>query len=228
MLRRLPKGAGMLGNSHATKTICVVAICILFVGCQSTYYALWEKMGKEKRHLLRDQVEKSQKDQQRASEEFSDALARLKQMYGLNGGDLEKMYDRLSDDYEDCENRAAMIDERIEKVNRIANDLFDEWRSEISQIQNAAFRSKSREKLRATQSRYARLESAMKRSRRRMTPVLTNLRDYVLFLKHNLNAQAIGALKSEVGSIEIDVDRLMRDIRNSISEADAFLKEFNS
>jgi hypothetical protein len=185
-------------------------------------------MGKEKRHLLRDQVEKSQKDQQRASEEFSNALARLKQMYGLDGGDLEKMYDRLSDDYENCENRAAMIDERIEKVNRIANDLFDEWRSEISQIQNAAFRSKSREKLRATQNRYARLESAMKRSRRRMTPVLTNLRDYVLFLKHNLNAQAIGALKSEVGSIEIDVDRLMRDIRNSISEADAFLKEFNS
>jgi hypothetical protein len=214
-------------NSHAAKTIySLVAILILFMGCQSTYYAVWEKMGKEKRHLLRDQVEKSQKDQERASEEFTDALTRLKQMYGLDGGDLEKMYDRLSDDYEDCENRAAIIDERIEKVNRIANDLFDEWQTEISQIQKASFRSKSREKLRATQTRYARLESAMKRSRKRMTPVLNNLRDYVLFLKHNLNAQAIGSLKSEVGGIEIDVDRLIRDINKSISEADAFLKEF--
>jgi hypothetical protein len=213
-------------RNHVTKTLYSLAILMLITGCQTTYYAVWEKMGKEKRHLLRDQVEKSQKDQKKASEEFTDALTRLKQMYGLDGSDLERMYDRLSDDYEDCENRAAIIDDRIEKVNRIANDLFDEWRTEIDQIRNASFRSKSREKLRATQTRYARLEAALKRSRKRMTPVLNNLRDYVLFLKHNLNAQAIGSLKSEVGSIETDVGRLIRDIKKSISEADAFLKEF--
>lgn len=209
-------------------TICCLAAFGLMTGCQTTYYAVWEKMGKEKRHLLRDQVEKSRKDQEKASEEFTDALTRLKQMYGLEGGNLEKMYDRLSDDYEDCENRAAIIDERIAKVNRIAKDLFDEWRGEIDQIQKASFRSKSREKLRATQTRYAKLESAMKRSRKRMTPVLNNMRDYVLFLKHNLNAQAIGSLKSEVTSIETDVDRLIRDIQKSINEADAFLKEFKA
>ncbi|MEJ2155848.1 MAG: DUF2959 family protein [Desulfobacteraceae bacterium] len=212
----------------AKLTICSFAILIFFMGCQSTYYAVWEKMGKEKRHLLRDQIEKSQKDQEKASAEFSDALTRLKQMYGLDGGDLEEMYDSLSDDYEDCEKRAGIIDDRIEKVTRIARDLFDEWQTEITQIQNASFRSKSRKKLRATQTRFARLESALKRSRKRMTPVLTNLRDYVLFLKHNLNAQAIGSLKSEVSSIETDVDRLIRDIKNSIAEADAFLKEFEN
>jgi len=215
-------------KNHVVIMICCIAGMILFAGCQSTYYAVWEKMGKEKRHLLRDQVEKSQKDQEKASEEFTDALTRLKQMYGLDGGDLEKMYDRLSDDYEDCEKRTAIIDERIERVNRIAKDLFEEWRREIEQIQKPSFRTKSREKLRATQSRYARLEKALKRSRKRMDPVLNNLRDYVLFLKHNLNAQAIGSLKSEVTSIETDVDQLIRDIQKSINEADAFLKEFEA
>jgi DNA-binding transcriptional regulator PaaX len=194
--------------------------------CQTTYYAVWEKLGKEKRHLLQDQVEKSRHDQEKASEEFKDALTRLKEMYGLDGGELEKMYNRLSDDYENCENRAATIDERIEKVHRIAQDLFDEWRLEIDQIKNASFRTKSREKLMATQNRYTRLESSLKISRKRMTPVLVNLRDYVLFLKHNLNAQAIGSLKSEVVSIETDVDRLVRDIQKSINAADEFLKEF--
>jgi hypothetical protein len=194
--------------------------------CQTTYYAVWEKLGKEKRHLLRDQVEKSRNDQEKASEEFKDALTRLKEMYGLDGGELEKMYNRLSDDYEDCESRAAIIDERIENVHRIALDLFEEWRQEISLIKNASFRTKSKEKLRATQNRYARLESSLKDSRKRMTPVLVNLRDYVLFLKHNLNAQAIGSLKSEAASIETDVDRLVRDIKKSINAADEFLKEF--
>lgn len=208
------------------KFICFISILVLLAGCQTTYYAVWEKLGKEKRHLLRDQVEKSRSDQEKASEEFKDALTRLKEMYGLEGGELEKMYNRLSNDYEACESRTAVIDERIEKVHRIAQDLFDEWRLEIDQIKNASFRSKSRKKLKATQNRYARLEAGLKTSRKRMSPVLVNLRDYVLFLKHNLNAQAIGSLKSEVTSIETDVNRLVSDIQKSIHAADEFLKEF--
>ncbi len=201
---------------------------ILMLGCQSTYYAMWEKMGKEKRHLLRDQVEKSRNDQEQASQDFKDALTRLKEMYGLEGGNLEKMYDRLSDDYDNCANRAVVIDERIQKVGRIANDLFVEWRSEIDQIKNATFRAKSSQKLKDTQARYAQLESAMRTARGRMTPILSNLNDYVLFLKHNLNARAIGSLRGEVDSIEMDVDRLVLDIDRSIKAAEAFLKDFEA
>jgi hypothetical protein len=210
------------------KTIILLSAMAFLVGCQTTYYAVWEKLGKEKRHLLRNQVERSREDQEKASEAFKDALTRLKEMYGLDGSNLEKMYNRLSDDYEDCENRATVIDERIENVHRISQDLFEEWRQEIDQIQNSSFKSKSREKLRATQTRYVKLESALKTSRKRMTPVLADLRDYVLFLKHNLNAQAIGSLKSEVVSIETDVNRLVRDIQESIKVADTFLEAFES
>ena len=214
--------------AHFMVRSCLVSVILAFflTGCQTTYYAVWEKMGKEKRHLLRDQVEKSRDDQEKASEEFTDALTRLKAMYGLEGGDLEKMYERLSDDYETCQQRAEIVEERIQKVERIADDLFTEWRKEIDQIQNAKFRSKSSQKLKATQVRYARLEKALKSARQRMNPILGTLQDYVLYLKHNLNAQAIGSLKGEVASIETDVDQLIGDIQRSINEADAFLKEF--
>jgi Mg2+ and Co2+ transporter CorA len=135
------------------------------------------------------------------------------------------MYNLLSDDYDNCKERAEIIDERIDKIQRIAQDLFSEWRQEIDQIHNPAFRSQSARKLKVTQSRFASLESALMTARKRMTPVLANLKDYVLYLKHNLNAQAIGSLKGEASSIETDVDRLVRDIQRSIQEADAFLKE---
>jgi hypothetical protein len=59
-----------------------------------------------------------------------------------------------------------------------------------------------------------------------MDPVLTRLNDYVLFLKHNLNARAVGALGEELGSIESDVQTLIRDIETAISEADRFLSRF--
>lgn len=214
----------MLTSKKITLTIVSIVITMLF-GCQSTYYAMWEKMGKEKRHLLHDQVEKSKDDQKQASEDFKDALTQLKEMYGIDGGDLESMYSSLSDDYDNCTQRAEILDKRIAKIQQIARDLFAEWREEIEKIQKSEFRIQSTNKLRDTQTRFTKLEASLQTARKRMTPVLANLNDYVLFLKHNLNAQAIGSLKGEASSIETDMDRLIRDIQKSISEADAFLAD---
>ena len=59
-----------------------------------------------------------------------------------------------------------------------------------------------------------------------MEPVLRHIRDYVLYLKHNLNAQAVGALQQEVVEIEVEVKTLVRDIEKAIKEANDFLKSF--
>lgn len=207
----------------------LLGLAVVFLsGCRSTYYAMWEGLGKEKRHLLRDEVEQAREDQAEASEEFKDALTRVKELTGFHGGELENVYLQLKDDYEDCEQRAAIIDERIANVEQIATDLFAEWETEIGQMTNPAFRASSRQSLARTRERYQQLHRAMVRARERMTPVLIRLNDYVLFLKHNLNAQAVGALGTEMGRIEADVDVLVRDIERSIQAADLFLKDFNS
>jgi len=195
-------------------------------GCQTTYYAVWEKLGKEKRHLLKDNVEKARTEQEEASKEFKDALTRVKELYGFKGGELEDFYNRLRDDYESCEKRAEAVKSRIDTVEQIASDLFKEWETEINDMANETFRSKSTQSLKDTKTRYARLNTAMVKAESKMGPVLKQLQDYVLYLKHNLNAQAIGALKQEVDDIEVEVDRLIKDIAKSIKEADDFLKSF--
>jgi hypothetical protein len=60
-----------------------------------------------------------------------------------------------------------------------------------------------------------------------MEPVLLNLRDYVFFLKHNLNARAIGVLKKEVDDIEMEVGVLIEDMTASIEEAERFLRSLD-
>jgi MFS superfamily sulfate permease-like transporter len=195
-------------------------------GCQTTYYAFWEKLGKEKRHLLKDNVEKARTEQEKASEEFKDALTRVKELYGFKGGELEDFYNRLRDDYESCEKRAQAVRNRIDAVEQIAVDLFKEWETEINNMENETFKSKSAQSLRATKARYARLNDAMVKAESKMGPVLKQLEDYVLYLKHNLNAQAVGALKQEVDDIEVEVETLIQDIAKSIQEADAFLESF--
>lgn len=209
-------------------SVALLLLITIVFGCQTAYYAAWEKLGKEKRHLLKDHVEDTRAEQEKASEEFRDVLTRIRTLYGFDGGNLEDFYEKLRDDYETCMERADQVRERVETVDEIASDLFEEWEDEIDEITNQKFKSQSRESLRDARDRYARLYRAMNKAAKRMHPVLRNLQDYVLYLKHNLNAQAVGALRQEMGDIETEVESLLRDIRRSIDEAEDFLKSFES
>jgi hypothetical protein len=113
-------------------------------------------------------------------------------------------------------------------MDRVARDLFREWEKEIGEISRADFRASSEESLRATRERYGRLEEAVTVAADRMDPVLQQLKDYVLYLKHNLNAQAIGSLKVEADKIEVQVEQLIRDIQASVGEAEEFLRSFEN
>ena len=52
----------------------VLASSMLFLGCQSMYYAGMEKMGYHKRDLMVSDVEKARDAQQEAKEQFKSAL----------------------------------------------------------------------------------------------------------------------------------------------------------
>jgi hypothetical protein len=64
----------------------------------------------------------------------------------------------------------------------------------------------------------------MKLAETKMEPVLVAFRDQVLYLKHNLNAQAVAALEGTAVEIQRDIDELIRDLRASITEADRFIE----
>ncbi len=203
------------------------AVLVLFLsGCQTAYYSFWETLGKEKRHLLKEEVQKARAEQEQASQQFKDVLTRVKEMYGFKGGDLEQFYNKLKSDYEESVGRADAVRKRIDNVEQIAADLFKEWEKEISEISNPNLKAKSSTSLRSTKERYVRLHKAMNRAEESMDPVLKKLKDYALYLKHNLNAQAVGALKQEVGDIEVEVNTLIGDMGKSIKEAEAFLSTF--
>ena len=206
--------------------IVMLSVVFLIGGCRAAYYTAWEKIGKEKRHLLQDQVQAAKKDQANASEGFKTVMERVKSLYGFEGGDLEEFYTHLVKDYNKCYKRAEKVEDRIESVEQIASDLFAEWEAEIRELDNPRFKENSQKKLAATRTRYDKMNASMRLSADRMWPVLNSLNDYVIYLKHNLNARAMGSLKQEMADIEDDVNILIKNISASIDEADAFLQDF--
>ena len=70
-------------------------------GCQSAYYAAWEKVGVEKRDILVDRVENAKESQEDAQEQFNSALEAFSAAVAFDGGELEDVYNRLNGQYED-------------------------------------------------------------------------------------------------------------------------------
>lgn len=201
------------------------AIAIAACGCRSAKYSLYEKFGVYKRDLLKKSVVAARNEEKEAGEQFKDALTKLREMYGNTGSDLEKTYDSLKSEYDDSLAKANGVHKRVRDMETVAGDLFEEWESEINEISSESMRASSRDQLRQTRERYEEMHRALKRAEQSMDPVLTKFRDHVLYLKHNLNAQAIASLKGEAVSIQNDISRLIEDMNSSIQQADAFIKQ---
>ena len=198
---------------------------VLFVGCKSAYYATWEKLGWAKRDILVDRVKDARDDQDAAKKQFKTTLERFQEVTSFQGGDLEAKYKKLKSEYDACEGRVNDVKKRIASVESVANDLFSEWKDEIKQYQSDELRHTSEQKLKDTKQRYNQLITVMKKAETKMDPVLKRFNDQVLFLKHNLNAQAIASLQTTAASVETDVSGLIRDMEASINEADDFIKQ---
>lgn len=196
-------------------------------GCRSTYYAAYEKFGVHKRDLLKKRVTEARDEQKEAQEQFKDALTRLKEITKFDGGELERAYNALKGEFDDCASQAQTVHKRIREVETVAGDLFAEWEKEIQQIGTPTLRESSRQQLDATRRRYDEMHNALTNAEQSMAPVLTQFNDYVLYLKHNLNAQAIASLKGEATNIQNEISRLIESMNRSISRADEFVKHMN-
>ena len=197
------------------------------LGCQSVYYDAMEKMGYHKRDLMVSDVEKARDAQQEAKEQFKSALDRFTTVLNIKGGELQDKYNTLNEEYERSETKAQAVRDRIASVEDVSQALFEEWEAELKEYSSANLRKSSQAKLTQTRTQYAQLIKAMKRAESKMPPVLAKFKDQVLFLKHNLNAQAIASLKSELGSVESNIKILIKEMESSIKQADAFISSMN-
>lgn len=204
-----------------------VLAAMLVGGCQSAYYGAMEKFGYEKRDILVDNVQDARKAQEAAKKQFESALEQFIAVTNFEGGDLEKQYRKLKDEYDDSEARAKDVHKRIADVEQVAGDLFKEWEKELGQYKSAEMRRTSQRQLQDTKSRYQQLIGSMKRAERKLDPVLGAFRDRVLFLKHNLNARAIASLRTQRAAVEADISALIADMNKSIAEADQFIKSMS-
>ncbi len=213
-----------------TKKILVAAtlLSVLFSlsACSRIYYGAMEKVGVHKRDIFIDRVDDARDAQKDGKEEFKSALEQFQSVVKIEPSKLHRYYKKLNNEYENAAAAAEDIHQRIDDVEDVANALFREWEKEIDSYSNARLKRDSKAKLKATNTNYQKLLELMRASEEKLQPALTVMYDHVLYLKHNLNAQAINTLRTEVKTIDRDVSSLIAAMEKSIAEADSFIAEF--
>jgi len=205
------------------KLIWPLATILVLFGCSTAYYSGLEKFGIHKRDILVDRIGEARDSQEQAKEQFKDALEQFGSVVNYDGGSLQDTYNKLSAEYESSVASAKNVSKRIDSVESVSEDLFDEWEDELDNYQSAKLRKQSESQLKRTKSQYKDLIYAMRQAESKMPPVLEVFEDQVLFLKHNLNARAVAALQSEYNEISNDVAQLVKEMESSINEANEFI-----
>lgn len=213
-------------TSTALLLVTAGVFLVLFLGgCSKAYYRTMEKVGIHKRDILVSRVENARDAQSEAQEQFKSALEQFGAVVKIENTDLRRAYDKLNAEYEDSRDAAEEVSDRIDKVESVADALFDEWEKELKLYKSAKLRRSSQRKLHKTKSRYREMLASMHRAEKSMTPVLQTFRDNVLFLKHNLNAQAIGSLRSEFRSLKGEIEGLIKNMNEAIRNSNQFIAD---
>jgi len=208
---------------NLSKKIGVIVSLIVLTSCSSAYYSAMEKVGIHKRDIMVDRVEEAKESQQDAQKQFKSALEEMTALINFDGADLQEQFDVTNEQYQESKEAAEEVSLRIEKIEDVSEALFEEWQRETAEISNTNLKRQSKAKFVETQRRYNSLIRSMHKAESKMAPVLTALKDNTLFLKHNLNAKAVGALQGEMISIEKDVSILIKDMNAAIEQSQKFI-----
>lgn len=206
---------------HKTIPLLIILILISSLGgCGFSVDQFW----KEPRELLVDRVEDARDAQQETVEEFQTTMEKFKSVTNFDGGDLEKQFNTLNSAFERSEKAAINISNRVDKVEQASEALLKEWREELQQYHDESLRQRSQRQYDETSVQSEKLIVAMRRAEVKTKPVLDVFRDQVLFMKHNLNMQAITSLDSQTAEIETNVAGLIQEMEISIAEANQFIE----
>jgi hypothetical protein len=190
---------------------------------RNVYYSARESIGDHKRTIVVSQVEQACVSLQDTRDEFEDALERFKSLVNVSETTLDHKYNLLNRQYQFCRAKSEAVSDRIRAIEDVSEALFIEWERELDEYTNRSLRNQSKQQLKAARQNYTRLIKSMRRAEAKIQPVLLAFKDQVLYLKHNLNAQAIAALRHEFIEIGIDISQLIYAMEQTIAEANQFV-----
>jgi len=210
--------------TKALLRLLVLAPLFALGSCQAVYLGTLEQFGFEKREILYERIETAGESIVVLEQRLDETFAVYREAINQEGGNLLSSQKRFSNFYDKTEDAASEFDSRIEKVQAVANAMFEEWNSETGEIIDAELRRKSRSNYTRALAHYGNLLRSMRAVQAETDPILTRLRDHVLFMKLNLHPGAYAPLRKTEDEFLASAEAVSLTMKATYEEVQSFLR----
>lgn len=217
-----------MNKGDLMKVMLLMLVCSLFIACshplKEIKYNAYEAIGIDKRDLFKREVSKVKDEQEDTEEAFKGTLYRLRRVDRSERASVEEQLAMLDESYQKTQEKMDEVSSRIEKLDTIAKDMFEEWRDEIKTMEHDEFKIKGEQKLTDTRSKYLALYERLKISEEKSVPVLAKIKDQTQLFKQDRNLHTLDKYKKESILIQNEIVDLIYEMNASADEASAFMR----
>lgn len=136
--------------------------------------------------------------------------------------DNRKAYKKLTKELSKSEKAAANVRTKAAAMDVVANDFFSNWEASLEGFSSEDLRQRSAERLNDTRKRYEEILEAAGEAGDAFDPFVTNLKDQILFLGHDLNPSAIQALQGDAKKLNGRAAEVFKDVDKTIVTASEY------
>lgn len=173
-------------------------------------------------------IERADKEMNEARKQVGKALEAYGTLLGEQEEHRRSAYKDLVKALERCEEMSKELRERREDMDKQAEKFFKDWKKSLKDIKSSDLESRSERRLEDTRERYRRVSDRWREMRERYQPVTSRLEDQVVYLGHDLNADATSSLEQDAREVQAEADALFRAMDEFEAEAQGYVSSLQS
>ena len=179
--------------------------------------AVAQKKGHKEAEKFKGQTTATRTSVEKARDQLQQTMQLYNQLFETEGKKLNSVYGKLSKAVEGCDKAAKDVNKSVEGMTKQAERFFGGWEAEIESISSPEIQEKSRGRLEKARGRYDGMLASMDEAGDLYEPFILNLREQVMYLGRDLDAEVLGDLKDEAAQMNASADELFAKIEQILT-----------
>ena len=197
-------GTPIPSDRRTTSSVHKLGVLALLVICS---VALGQAGSKESQKFL-SASENSRESLSDARSQLQSTLNYYNSLILAEADNPQSAYKAFTKALDRTEKIAAKTRDQVEKMQSQADKVFNEWQEELEGYQSDSMRQLGAERLKVSKQRYEQMIGRMGEAGEAYDPLISSLRDQVLFMGRDLSAEALGTLTPMAD----EVNRMAEDL----------------
>ena len=197
-------------------------LSIISMAAAATTATAQAQSGTKQAEKLRERAGETVDAMRAARLQVGSTLAEYNTILEGEAEDNRAAYKQLQKALTKSEESAVDVLSAIGRMEEVANEYFESWEGSLAGFSSEDMKARSKERLADTQERYQNILRAARESGQAFSPFVTQLKDQILFLGHDLNPSAIAALAPDAEKLNAQATEVFSDVDKTIATASEY------